>query len=180
MRRTEDEVPHRIGSDRRHRTVGQFRRLGCGDVARRARIARRRRRPIPARGRLSGSGGRGRIVGAPPATSAARRALALLYVALQTDACLTVMGENATTVLDGSFVRDPLYAALVAALRPGSRILFSTDAYGTAAGAALLADHEVRQQPVDVEAKAPQPLSIPGLAEYASRWRKAAADGTRA
>ena len=45
---------------------------------------------------------------AAPALAGERRALALLYVALLTDACLDVLGENGTTVLDGSFVKDPL------------------------------------------------------------------------
>ena len=69
-------------------------------------------------GPFPGSAGRGRIVGPPPRTPEERRALALLYVALLTDTCLDLMGSAATTVLDGSFVKDPLYASLVAALRP--------------------------------------------------------------
>ena len=55
--------------------------------------------------------------------------------------CLDALGAAATTILDGSFVKDSLYASLVASLRPGDRTLFSSNAYGTASGAALLADH---------------------------------------
>lgn len=125
-------------------------------------------------GPFAGSAGRGRIAGPQPGTPEERRALALLYVALLTDVCLDRMGASATTVLDGSFVTDPTYASLVAALRPGRKILFSTDAYGTAAGAALLADHDLRAGPARVSLETPAPLHIPGLELYRQRWRELA------
>jgi hypothetical protein len=121
-----------------------------------------------------GSAGRGRIVGSRPSLPAQRRALALLYVALLTDACLDAMGDNATTVLDGAFVRDPLYPALVAALRPGRRTLSNTHPYGTAAGAALLAGHGAHSRPVAVDLRSPERIDLPTLAGYAARWRSAA------
>jgi sugar (pentulose or hexulose) kinase len=126
-------------------------------------------------GVFRGTAGRGTIIGPPPATARERRALALLYVALLTEACLAVVGGEATAVLDGTFVRDPLYPALVAALRPERTTLFSTDAYGTAAGAALLAGHADRDRPVAVDLRRPPPVDIPGLAGYATRWRRLAA-----
>ncbi len=122
-------------------------------------------------GPFPGSAGRGRIVGPAAEGPAERRALALLYVALLTDACLDLMGRAATTVLDGSFVKDPLYPALAAALRPGRETLFSADAYGTAAGAALLAAHETRIGPAPVSLETPNALQIPGLDAYRKRWR---------
>jgi len=121
-----------------------------------------------------GSAGKGKVVGAAPATPGQRRALALLYVALLTDTCLDAMGDNAATVLDGTFVKDPLYPALVAALRPARRTLFNTDAYGTAAGAALLAGHGARARPVSVDVRSPERIDLPNLADYAARWRLAA------
>ena len=121
-----------------------------------------------------GTLGKGRIVGPEPAAPEDRRALAVLYAALVTDVCLDVMGENATTVLDGSFVKDPLYAGLVAALRPGKRTLYGSDAYGTAAGAGLLADHPTRTRPAAIEISSSQPLHIPGLAKYREDWRRRA------
>jgi len=125
-------------------------------------------------GPFRGSAGRGRIIGTPASTPAQRRALALLYVALLSDACLDRMGASATTVLDGSFVTDPLYASLVAALRPGRKTLFSTDGYGTAAGAALLADHDTRHAPAPVALETPAPLHISGLELYRQQWRELA------
>jgi hypothetical protein len=77
-------------------------------------------------------------------------------------------------VLDGSFARDPLYAGLVQALRPGTRVLFNTDAYGAASGAALLADHERRTAPAPVALDPAAAVHIPGLAAYRERWRLAA------
>jgi sugar (pentulose or hexulose) kinase len=121
-----------------------------------------------------GTAGKGRIVGPPPGDLDDRRALAVLYSALCTDVCLDVMGENAITVLDGSFVKDPLYAALVAALRPGKRTLYGSDAYGTAAGAGLLADHETRTAPAPIDTTLPEPLRIPGLGAYRDAWRRLA------
>jgi sugar (pentulose or hexulose) kinase len=121
-------------------------------------------------GVFPGSALKGRIAGPPVAAPDERRALAVLYVALLTAACLAVIGEEATAVLDGSFVKDPLYPSLVAALRPGRRTLFSVDAYGTAAGAALLAAHETRTEPAPVDLNLAGPVDIPGLAAYAARW----------
>ena len=106
-----------------------------------------------------------------------RRALALLYVALLTDTCLDLMGAEGTAVLDGSFLRDPSYAALVAALRPGRRTLVSADAYGTAVGAALLADHARRSRPAEISLASPAALSIPALDDYRRRWRELAQAG---
>jgi sugar (pentulose or hexulose) kinase len=125
-------------------------------------------------GVFPGSAMRGRIIGPPPATPAERRALALLYVALLTDVCLDRLGAEGTVVLDGSFARDPLYPALVAALRPGCRVLFNTDAYGTASGAALLADHPRRTGVAPVAVEPAPVVTVPGLAEYRQTWRRLA------
>ncbi|MDQ3558584.1 MAG: carbohydrate kinase, partial [Pseudomonadota bacterium] len=88
-----------------------------------------------------------------------------------------LMGSASTTVLDGSFVKDPLYQALVAALRPGKTTLFSPDAYGTAAGAALLAAHETRIGPAPVALGTPKALQFSGLDAYRKRWRDLAGGG---
>ncbi len=125
-------------------------------------------------GVFPGSANRGMVAGPPPVTPAARRALALLYVALLTDVCLDRLGARGTVVLDGSFARDPLYAGLVQAFRPGTNVLFNTDAYGAASGAALLADHERRTAPAPITLDPPAAVDIPGLAAYRDRWRREA------
>ena len=125
-------------------------------------------------GVFPGSAMQGRIVGPPPATPAERRALALLYVALLTAVCLDRLGAEGTIVLDGSFTKDPLYPALVAALRPGRRVIFNTDAYGTASGTALLADHPRRTGLAPVAVEPARPIEIAGLAAYRDTWRQRA------
>jgi sugar (pentulose or hexulose) kinase len=117
-----------------------------------------------------GTAGMGRIDGPPPSSPEERRALALLYVALLTDACFSALGEGDTIVLDGSFVEDSLYPSLVAALHPDRRTLYNTAAGGTAAGAALLAGHEKRKKPATIDMRSPEPIELPDLAAYAARW----------
>ncbi len=129
-------------------------------------------------GLFRGTAGRGHFAGPPPQSPAERRALATLTVALLTDVLLDALGSAATVVLDGSFVADPAYAALVAALRPGQRVVFNSDSHGPAAGAALLAGHEHRSSPVPLNLRAPAPRALPELPEYRTRWRRLAAAST--
>ncbi|MBH0238097.1 FGGY family carbohydrate kinase [Methylobrevis albus] len=130
-------------------------------------------------GLFPGSGGRGRIEGPPPETPEERRALATLYTALLADVCLSALQAEGQVVLDGSFVRDPLFASLVAALRPGKPMLYSLDADGVAAGAALLATHTARTAPVEIPLETPAPLDLPALAAYRARWLALAEAGDR-
>lgn len=130
--------------------------------------------PSATRTDVPGSAGAGRIAGPPPETPAERRALAVLYTALLTSVCLDALGSDRLVVLDGSFVRDPLYAGLVAAFRrtrhPGGETLFNLDSQGTAAGSALLADHDGRTAPVPIALETPPEPDLPGLADYRARW----------
>lgn len=141
-----------------------------------ARLAARGTMALPSFGDsdslFPGSAGRGRILGEPPATAAERKALAVLYCALLTAECLDALGPGREVVLDGSFVREPLYPALVGAFAPGRRVRFSLDAYGVAAGAALLAGHGARTEPVPVDLSEPGALP-PVFTAYAQRWRAA-------
>lgn len=125
-------------------------------------------------GMFPGSAGTGRIAGPPPETPAERRALAVLYTALLTSVCLDALGSDRLVVLDGSFVRDPLYAGLVAAFRrplhPGGETLFNLDSQGTAAGSALLAGHAGRTSPAPIALEKPPEPDLPGLAGYRARW----------
>lgn len=86
-------------------------------------------------GQFPGAAGRGRIVGPPPVSAAERLALAVLYTALLTVTCADALGAGRRVVLDGSYLGDPLYARLVAALRPSSVTLHNHESYGVAAGA---------------------------------------------
>jgi sugar (pentulose or hexulose) kinase len=121
-------------------------------------------------GLFPGSRAKGRITGPAPETPAERRALAVLYTALLTSVCLDALRSEKLVILDGSFVRDPLYAALVAACRPDRPTLFNLNSQGTAAGSALLANHETRTAPVPIPLEKPPPLNLPGLTAYRTRW----------
>jgi hypothetical protein len=76
-------------------------------------------------------------------------------------------------VLDGTFLRDPLYATLIAALRPSHETLYNLDTYGIAAGAAFLAGHDTRTAPASLSLS--RPTAFAGdhnaLTVYAERWR---------
>ncbi|WP_181706124.1 FGGY-family carbohydrate kinase [Chthonobacter rhizosphaerae] len=127
-------------------------------------------------GLFPGSAGRGRIAGPPPLDAEERRALAVLYTALLADECLTALASRGQVVLDGSSLRDPAFAALLAGLRPDQEVVYTLETDGVAAGAALLATHESRTEPAPLSLAAPQSLALPrtALAAYAARWRAAA------
>lgn len=119
-------------------------------------------------GQFPGSAGRGRIAGPSPGTAAERHALAVLYTALLTVTVIDTLDPARDVVLDGSFLRDPAFAALVAALRPHARTLTTPETNGIAAGAALLCSGATPHLPL----LAPAPLpGLPDLAPYAARWR---------
>ena len=124
-------------------------------------------------GLFPGSAGKGRYLGSAPADPAERKALAVLYGALLTTECAAALGSSRLLVLDGSFLRDPLYAAFVAAMLPGREILFNLDTVGVTSGAALLAGHADRREPAPIHLTAPRGLGAfaSTLAAYATLWR---------
>lgn len=131
-------------------------------------------------GLFPGSTGKGHITGPHPADAAERKALAVLYTALLTVECLDALGSSGRVILDGSFLRDPLYAALVAALRPQGDTVSNLDTYGVASGTALLASHGTRQARAAIALEKPPVFDHPSadLAAYARRWQAAARQAT--
>lgn len=119
-------------------------------------------------GQFPGSAGKGRILGPAPASPADRHALAVLYCALLAVTCGFMLDPARPWVLDGTFLRDPAFAGLVAALRPGQKTLVAPESYGIAAGAALLC-RPPGLVPLDLTEA--QPLALPNLNAYAERWR---------
>ncbi len=129
-------------------------------------------------GQFPGTAGCGRIVGPPPETAAEQHALAVLYVALLTLECGNRLDPDRLWVLDGSFLRDPAFAALVAALRPGRMTRVNAEGYGIAAGAAALCHPDRALPPPDLTEPRPLP-GLPDLTEYAALWRGLAEEATR-
>ena len=153
-----------------------------GDAAVAARLIQRGTLPLPFFGEddglLPGRARRGAIIGPKPRDAAERRALAVIATALLTDLLLDAFTATGRVFLDGSFVADPLYPALVAALRPGAYVRVNRHRDGIAAGAALLAGHATRTAPAALALDAPAALDFPGLASYRAQWRHLAASAT--
>jgi sugar (pentulose or hexulose) kinase len=122
-------------------------------------------------GLFPGSGGRGEILGPPPEESAGRAALATLYTALACDAALDLLQAGDRVIVDGGFAANPLFAPLLAALRPGRRVEVSAAPDGSAVGAALLWARNQGTGGATVPLASAPPLAVPGLAAYAERWR---------
>jgi sugar (pentulose or hexulose) kinase len=120
------------------------------------------------------SGGRGLIGGPRPRTARARAALASLYVALMASASLDLLRSGNRLIVDGGFVEDPLFARLLAALRPHQRVALSREREGTAIGAALLWGWPERKEPVALDLQEVPAPEVAGLAAYAERWCEAA------
>lgn len=148
------------------------------DPARIARLVANGTMALPSFGENDGqfpdSARQGRTTGPAPENAPDRLALAVLYSALLTVACIDRLDPDRPVVLDGSALRDPAFAGLVAALRPGRQTRHNPESYGVAAGAALICSHASRTAPAPISLCTPDLPPIPGLAAYASRWRSLA------
>ena len=114
------------------------------------------------------------------ASSAPRRKLRKTATPLRSSTPLSLLSPAGTCstprrpwVLDGSFLRDPAFAGLVAALRPDQQTLTAPESYGIAAGAALLCRPP---ETVPIDLIPAHPLALPGLTDYAAHWRTLAGD----
>jgi sugar (pentulose or hexulose) kinase len=122
-------------------------------------------------GLFPGSARRGRIEGPPAQEAQVRFTLAVLYAALLTAECIERLPPAQTIVLDGNFVIDPLYGALVSGLLPQRRVLVSRSTSGTAIGAALLAGHGTRGHLAPLVTEVPDISGLPDLSSYHALWR---------
>jgi sugar (pentulose or hexulose) kinase len=150
----------------------------CADPTRLARLVAAGSLALPAfgtnDGQFPGRAGQGQLRGPAPQDAADRHALAVLYAAHLALTCAETLAPDRPWVLSGSFLRDPAFAGLVAALRPGRATLVDPEPYGIAAGAALLCRDE--PAPVPLALSPVPPLALPGLASYAARWRALTGD----
>ena len=125
-------------------------------------------------GPFPGASGRGRIVGAQPDSGRARAALASLYLALMTSACLDLLRSRSEVIIDGAFADDSLFPTLLAGLRPGQPVAVSSERHGAALGAALLWGWSERTAPAPLNLRPVVAPRLTGLAAYERRWRRAA------
>ena len=106
--------------------------------------------------------------GPEPAIGTGQRAAALsFYLAMMTDACLTLAGADGPCIVEGPFAHNPEFTGMLAAATERS-VLTSTATTGTAIGAALLFAGRNMDLAVDsVECITPPQ----GWRDYASEWR---------
>lgn len=111
-------------------------------------------------------GRRGRIVGEIGPESE-RGALAALYLALVTEVALDLIGARGRLIIEGPLAADPLFAPILAALRPQQPVALSDDRAGTVGGALSLVLGTKAPAPMLVPALA---IEHPGLAAYREGW----------
>jgi sugar (pentulose or hexulose) kinase len=97
-----------------------------------------------------------------------RAARGVLHCALRTDLSLDRIGANGPCIVEGSFVRTPAFAALLAALR-SEEVLVAREASGTAVGAAILAKGPAASAAGSPEAC--RAAEVGDLDRYRARWR---------
>jgi L-fuculokinase len=113
----------------------------------------------------------GRIEGEAPKTPKARAALATVYTALMTAHMLKLLEAPGDLIVEGGFTRSPAFAAVLARLMSGRRVVVAPTSAGAAAGAALLAHWGEPRDPPRLD---PAPVwALPGLDAYRRRWEAA-------
>jgi L-fuculokinase len=114
------------------------------------------------------AGHAGRLVDAENLDDRERAALATLYETLMIDVLLQSLGAQGDTIVDGPLAGNPLFAGLLAALRPASRILVTRAGTSSGRAACYLAG---MQLPATEVSTASEPLRAPGLEAYRAAWR---------
>ncbi|MFO1034464.1 MAG: hypothetical protein U1E15_10445 [Hyphomicrobiales bacterium] len=131
-------------------------------------------------GPLPGTGLKGRITGPFEETPGNRATLASLYCALMVGESLDAIHSKGSIIVDGPFSQNGVFLALLAALRPGQKVLASQERDGTAAGAAclgLMGDGQLPQ--IDIAMREEAPAAIAGLADYQARWQRQAKENAQ-
>jgi sugar (pentulose or hexulose) kinase len=120
-------------------------------------------------------GGRGKILGAQPATPEEKASLASLYCALMVSESLDAIGSRHDIIVDGPFSKNMIFLQVLAQLRSGQRVMASDLRDGTTAGAAclgLMPDGVLPHVPLSLTTIAAQNLA--DLDRYQQTWRKLA------
>ena len=114
---------------------------------------------------------KGVIEGDAPTTPKARAALATLYSALMTAHMLRRLEAPGDLIVEGGFARSPAFAAVLARLMAGRRVVIAPMSAGAAAGAAMLAHWGEPHPPPRLEPA--RVWDLPGLEAYRDRWERA-------
>jgi L-fuculokinase len=114
---------------------------------------------------------KGVIEGEAPTTPKARAALATLYSALMTAHMLRRLEAPGDLIVEGGFARSPAFAAVLARLMAGRRVVVAPISAGAAAGAAMLAHWDEPYPPPRLESALG--WDLPGLEAYQDRWERA-------
>lgn len=124
-------------------------------------------------GPMPNTGGKGHIEGALPETADELSSLASLYCALMTSESLDGLSSRHAIIVDGPFSQNPVFLAVLAALRPNQEVFASAARDGTAAGAACLALMPDGKLPhIEILLQKITPASIPNLPDYQQLWRE--------
>jgi sugar (pentulose or hexulose) kinase len=109
-----------------------------------------------------------RWVGDEPALGSPQRSAALaLYLALMTGTCLSLIGGEGPTIVEGPFAQNEAYLHFLATTT-GRPVWVSAGRTGTSVGAALLfGTSEALAKPYPISAAG----DLPGAADYVRRWR---------
>ncbi|MFS4437420.1 FGGY-family carbohydrate kinase [Paracoccaceae bacterium GXU_MW_L88] len=103
-----------------------------------------------------------------PPTDGARIYALSLYLALMTDACLSLIGAEGPTVVEGPFAKNADFLQMLAACREGG-VEIAASATGTSIGAALLFETDGRHAATTPA----QGGETTDLKAYAAAWRAA-------
>ncbi|SEN25408.1 Sugar (pentulose or hexulose) kinase [Loktanella fryxellensis] len=109
--------------------------------------------------------------GAAPATGSGPHAAATAFhLALMTATCLSLIGAQGPTIVEGAFARNATYLRMLAAAT-GRSVIAAPSSTGTSLGAALLMGDTATPPAADAVITTPGP----DWAAYATRWRVAVA-----
>jgi sugar (pentulose or hexulose) kinase len=91
-----------------------------------------------------------------------------------TDVGFALLEAEDELLIDGGFAANPLYAGLLAALRPGQPVRVNRAQEGTATGASLLASWDDPKATVPLVLEPCPADANEGLQTYAAEWRRRA------
>jgi sugar (pentulose or hexulose) kinase len=119
----------------------------------------------------------GRFTGPPADSPEERAAIGALYLTCMTDTVLDLIQSQNPVIVDGGLAYNAAFLGLLAQLRPRQLVLRNPMAEGSAAGAAAIAYEAIGHRPQMQACVAVAAWAVPGLTDYAARWRQQASAG---